>query len=172
MRKTTCLAVLAALTLFGYAPQSKITELPLNTQNQPKPLEELDYLALTIWAEARGEGMQGMTQVGHVIRNRVEKGCFGGCTYRGVVTKPKQFSCWNPGDPNVKKLTLEYTGSLSSSTPDGKALIMAYAAARSVMSRKFDPTQGATHYHTVKVNPSWAKSLRKIATLGHHVFYA
>lgn len=143
----------------------------MTQQVQPKPLTDLDFLALTIWAEARGEGPAGMQQVGHVIRNRVEKGTFGGRTYQGVVTKRKQFSCWNPGDPNRSKLTLEHVEKLNPKTPDAKALVQAYAAARLVMSRKSDPTNGATHYHTTAVNPYWTADLKKVAQVGSHIFY-
>lgn len=143
----------------------------MTEQQKPKPLEELDYLALTIWAEARGEGTLGMQNVGHVIRNRVESGKFGGPTYQGVVTKPKQFSCWNPRDPNRKNLTIEFVEGMKPGTPDQRAMVQAYAIARQVMNRAADPTAGATHYHTKKVNPVWAQNLRKIAVVGNHIFY-
>jgi spore germination cell wall hydrolase CwlJ-like protein len=32
-------------------------------------------------------------------------------------------------------------------------------------------TRGATHYHTTKVSPYWAKKLQKITTIKNHIFY-
>jgi len=34
---------------------------------------DLDQVALTVWAEARGESVEGQKAVIHVIRNRYEK---------------------------------------------------------------------------------------------------
>ena len=35
-----------------------------------------------------------------------------------------------------------------------------------------DVTHGATHYfNPKKANPSWAKKMKKTATIGHHDFY-
>ena len=34
--------------------------------------KDIDVLARTIWAEARGEGVAGQVAVGRCIRNRVE----------------------------------------------------------------------------------------------------
>lgn len=34
--------------------------------------QDVDVLARTIWAEARGEGVSGQVAVGRCIRNRVE----------------------------------------------------------------------------------------------------
>ena len=38
----------------------------------PKRFTDVMYVAKTIWAEARGEGREGMRLVAWVIRNRVE----------------------------------------------------------------------------------------------------
>ena len=32
-------------------------------------------------------------------------------------------------------------------------------------------TNGATHYHTLKVNPYWAKSYEKTVVIENHIFY-
>jgi len=32
-------------------------------------------------------------------------------------------------------------------------------------------TEGATHYHTISIEPYWASSLNQIGTIGSHIFY-
>ena len=169
MKKRTGLAIFAAMMLCGYVttPRTPLMETELT---QPIPLTELDYLALTVWAEARGEGVQGMTHVASVIMNRVKSGKFGGHTIQGVVTKKKQFSCWNPGDPNRSKLTIEHMNSLPQNSPDGKAWVHAVMAARLATTFKGDVTKGALYYHTHAVNPSWAAKMQTTAIIGNHVF--
>ena len=34
-----------------------------------------------------------------------------------------------------------------------------------------DITEGATHYHSVYVNPYWADSLNETVTINEHIFY-
>lgn len=73
--------------------------------------QDIDVLARTIWAEARGEGMAGQVAVGWAIRNRVDadlghdgKADWWGEGYVGVCKAPWQFSCWNKNDPNLAYL--------------------------------------------------------------------
>lgn len=35
----------------------------------------------------------------------------------------------------------------------------------------YAPVGLATHYHTIQVNPYWAKSLNRVTTIGAHIFY-
>jgi len=71
------------------------------------PEHEIEYLAKTIFGEARDQPEVGQIAVGHVILNRVraasnlppsEKSAWGGDSIQGVVTCPHQFECWNKGD--------------------------------------------------------------------------
>ena len=34
-----------------------------------------------------------------------------------------------------------------------------------------DVTNGATHYHSVSVQPYWSKSMKVTAKIGNHIFY-
>src|SRR5215468_10322728 len=77
---------------------------------------EIDTVARTVWAEARGEGVAGMTAVACVIMNRARIASqykqdhgrphplFGDGTLASCCTHPWQFSCWNENDPNRQKL--------------------------------------------------------------------
>lgn len=123
---------------------------------------QVDYMARTIYGEARGEGMQGMQAVGNVIMNRVKQGGWYGASVKDVVLKPYQFSCWNEGDPNRQKILNATDAQL--------------ATARSIAEKIIDGilgdiTGGATHYHAKSINPYWAASMTKTVTIGNHIFY-
>jgi len=62
--------------------------------------QNVEYMARTLWGEARGESEEGQVAVGHVIKNRVEKKTWYGKTIKDVCLKKWQFSCWNENDPN------------------------------------------------------------------------
>lgn len=64
---------------------------------------DLQYLAKTMWAEARSEGRLGMLHVGSVILNRVKDKDFPK-TIRSVVLQDRQFSVWSPRNPNYRRL--------------------------------------------------------------------
>lgn len=136
--------------------------------------EDLTYLALTIWGEARGEGREGMRAVAHVIKNRRDSPNDRryGSTIRQVCTKPWQFSCWNANDPNSKKLDPAKMEALNPATPDGNSWRVAKQIAYSVLAGVLpDITNGATYYHTKAVDPSWDDDMKLVATVGRHLFY-
>lgn len=136
-----------------------------------------DILARTIWAEARGEGKHGMEAVAAVIMNRLtisrRKGghYWWGNDIIGICKAPWQFSCWNPGDPNLPKLL--HVG--QNDPVFASALRIARRAVNGLLD---DPTVdvntgvGATHYHHRSMQPKWARGHRPISSIGNHVFYA
>ncbi len=131
---------------------------------------EADILARTLWGEARGEGTQGMHAVANVILNRVAVAEKFGSFWWGndiiqVCQKPYQFSCWNRGDPNYKKLQRVDTTNLYFATAKRMAL-------RAQANTLEDITKGATHYHTKSIKPYWAKGRKPCAIIGNHVFYS
>lgn len=138
--------------------------------NPPPATEhDLDILAKTLWAEARGEGMAGMIAAGWTIRNRVDDGRFKswwGEGYAGVCQKPWQYSCWNKDDPNYQFL--------SGAKPiPQKQYLAAMEAAKAVIVGTVDPTGGATHYYSTSMQtpPKWAAAGRKTVQIGRHIFY-
>src|SRR5690606_17855731 len=67
----------------------------------------VDTLARTLWGEARGTGLLDMFGVAAVIRERyLRPGWWSKPSddWWSVCRNPYQFSCWNQGDPNRKKL--------------------------------------------------------------------
>jgi len=117
------------------------------------------YLTLCIFYEARGESLEGKIAVGHVILNRSRER---GLTVEEIVKEPYQFSWYKPGiehkipqaaDGEVSEC-FEAVTMLWSEIMDGKNL------------------KGANHYfNPSKVNPSWAKSMLHITTIGNHKFF-
>lgn len=143
-------------------------------------LSDTDILTLTLFGECRGEPIDGQIAVGQVIRNRVRidigkdgKPDWWGEGYRGVCLAPKQFSCWNDGDPTQATLILE-TSRMRNGQESVQPTVMkqlqwiADGITRGVVN---DDLRGATHYHAESVSPSWAKAMIVVARKGHHIFY-
>ncbi len=130
--------------------------------------EQIDYMARTMWGEARGEGATGMRAVGHVIMNRVKAGSWYGATPKDVVLKKWQFSCWNADDPNRPKL-------LAVTTADSN-FALAQSLAKAIYAGTMpDITNGATNYlalGSLSKVPSWASKMTQVAEIGNHTFYA
>jgi len=129
----------------------------------------IETLARTIYGEARGENVRGKEAVAAVIINRVRLakrrgGYWWGNDIEGICRRPWQFSCWNEGDPNRRKV--EAVG------PDNKVFQSCIRIARRAAGGMLaDPTHGATHYHTLNANPPWARGRAPAAEIGRHVFY-
>jgi hypothetical protein len=127
---------------------------------------EVDVLARTIWAEARGEGETGMLAVANVIANRKRKQKWWGKTIREVCLKPSQFSCWNENDPNRRKLLDVKVGD--------PAFDKALKIAEQVINGEVgDNTMGATYYYarSMRIAPKWAQGHLPCAQIGNHIFF-
>lgn len=136
--------------------------------------EDLEVVAKTVWAEARGEGVTGMLCVAYVIKNRLESGLWGK-TYEDVCKAPYQFSCWLREDSNRKALD-----NWSWQSKDPSQVFALGSTTSALFEMAPDPTLGATHYHTTaKPNwlpnviwpPKWAVAMGKPVIIGHHSFY-
>lgn len=121
-------------------------------------LEDLLIAARTVYGEARGEPFEGQRAVAHVILNRAkEEGGIARACLRAW-----QFSCWNPDDANfqlIQKVAL-----------DDKRFCLAL---RAVLEAFVEPdfTQGARHYHTRQVQPSWSRGRTPDLMIGNHLFF-
>jgi N-acetylmuramoyl-L-alanine amidase len=130
----------------------------------------VDMVARTIWGEARGEGPAGMLAVACVIRNRVhDPRSRWGRDWRTVCRAERQFSCWNPGDPNRAKLE-----AVTRADPAFKEALE--IAERVVGEHEHDITGGATHYCSIKLlesnrRPEWAKGREPHWKHGGHAFF-
>lgn len=118
-----------------------------------------ETVAITILAEARGEGEKGMYAVACVIAQRsfdrhisADKVC----------TQKWQFSCWNANDPQRNKLH-----SLLK-LPEAK-YAMKLAESLNTLDRSY--IGFANHYHTSAVTPSWSKGKTPVRVIGNHKFF-
>jgi len=121
--------------------------------------KEVTVIALTILAEARGEGEAGMYAVGAVISQRAIQRKQ---TPTEVCLARKQFSCWNGKSVNDLKHLLE--------VPQAEYAI---SVARNIKTLSRDYVGYADHYHAtwMKKKPYWAKSYKPVKRIGQHLFY-
>ena len=160
--------------------------------------QNLELLRQTIWGEARQFDSKSMVAIGSVILNRVHDtshhNLFGGNTLKDIILKGKQFSCWNPTDPNYKlaqKMKMYDHVIKTQQTPNNedfrswlkkfentgdyidykKWLESMRVAQELLMGKLQDPTHGATYYHTKDVHPIWRNKLQRLGSIGSHIFY-
>jgi hypothetical protein len=132
----------------------------VNKWRQMADEEAFNWLARSIFFEARGEPIAGQIAVAMTIFNRVQNHRFPD-SVPAVVRQHKQFSWYQDGysnrptdhDPQVWRETLRLTRAL-------------------VHSPVQDPTNGALFYHADYVDPRWSDRLDRLATIGQHHFYA
>ena len=128
-----------------------------------------ELVTRVVWAEARGEPIEGMVAVANVIKNRTKNPDRYSQGWRGVCLKPKQFSCLNEGDPNrVQIFNLGMSGEYPL-----KAYRECQWAVVGVMEGWLkDNTKGSDHYYSTSLMtaPYWAKDMKVFKQIGDHVF--
>ena len=136
-------------------------------------LSDDQYLALTLYGEARGESVVGKIAVASVIRNRLHTGRWG-TNYASVVLAPKQFSCWNLDDPNLAILRqLGNELSTGVTTTDAALRECLWVADGTVRTMFASIVADAMHYYAVSLShaPAWAGTGTLVETIGGHAFY-
>ncbi len=134
---------------------------------------DLDTLTRTLYGEARGECVEGQIGVIHVILNRLRqpgwwsrhRDSIPDDTIAAVCRDPWQFSCWNPNDPNLPKLTAVGKGDLV------YRRLCDLVEAVVIEGAHPDPTRGATHYKVRAWPARWAENRTPVASIGVHDFY-
>lgn len=121
-------------------------------------IEDVLIAARTVFGEARGEPYEGQKAVAHVILNRARKEG----SVAAVCLRPKQFSCWNVGDPTRERMV-----TVTTDDPKFRTAIRAFLDAVD----ELDFTGGATHYATLVTYPTWAKDKIPDFILGNHKFF-
>ena len=130
--------------------------------------EALVCLALNVYHEARNQPSIGQLAVAQVVMNRVADDRFPddvcSVVYQGrhwmdnPVRNRCQFSWYCDGKSDQPKDLYAWEHSLD----------IAEIAIRGHTEGFLD---GATHYHTTEVSPSWASHKRYIVRINDHVFY-
>ncbi len=122
-----------------------------------------ECLAQAVWYEAASESEAGQRAVAQVVLNRVAHPSWPssvcGVVYQG---SERRTGC---------QFTFTCDGSLAR-RPSGLSWARAQrVAADALAGTVYAPVGHATHYHTLWVNPYWAKTLDHIGTIGAHRFY-
>lgn len=125
--------------------------------------EAWSCLAQALYFEARGESVAGIFAVAEVILNRVDSALYPdtvcGVVHQGTGRRYQcqfTYTCDGKSDAIRETRAYERVGKI--------AAIMLAGTERTL-------TEGATHYHTTSVNPSWARKFPKTTKIGVHVFY-
>ncbi|MBL4933859.1 cell wall hydrolase [Clostridium paridis] len=116
--------------------------------------EDIDLMAMVVYAESKGEPLEGKIAVASVILNRVTNPKFPR-TIEGVIKQKNAFSCVKGGTINV--------------TPDKDSYTAVYEAIRGV-----DPTNDALFFYNPVISTSnWMKNIekKKVKNIGNHVFF-
>ncbi|MFA7099344.1 MAG: cell wall hydrolase [Eubacteriales bacterium] len=136
------------------------------------PLTDEKILAICIWGEARGEPFEAKLAVASVIKERVRRGGWYGKGYHGVILKDKQFSCFNPFDPNfIKMIDLVYNFDEENNKEKNKVVWECYKIAKGIITGNIKPNIVATNYLSIYCDVCWENKLKKVATIGRHDFY-
>ncbi|MGE0611428.1 MAG: cell wall hydrolase [Hyphomicrobiales bacterium] len=121
-------------------------------------------LATAIYFEARGEPVGGQKAVAQVVMNRVRSPEYPdticGVVYQGQHRRTGcQFSFTCDGKADVAKDEIRWQ--------------MAMELARKVTSNEvwLEDIGHATHYHANYVSPRWIREMKRIQTIGAHIFY-
>lgn len=118
--------------------------------------KQVECLAQNVYHEARGEEKQGKIAVAAVTMNRVHHRAWGRdvCS---VVWEDSAFS-WTL---DRSLWDIKETKSYAQAVDVARAVYYGVEA---------DPTGGATHYHTINVNPYWSASGVEKMRIGAHIF--
>jgi len=130
-------------------------------------------LAQNIYFEAGNQPLAGKIAVSQVVLNRLEHSSYPG-TVCGVVYDAKYFENWRGNMvPRRNQCQFSWFCDGKSDEPlDTKTWMESLTVARDVMDGFYgDITEGATHYHSVYVNPYWADSLNETVVINEHIFY-
>lgn len=154
----------SARALAGAAGKSSLSFAALDALPETTGGKDWECLAEAIYFESRGEPLSGQIAVAEVILNRVDSPAYPktvcGVTRQGVGTAGRacQFSYACDGRSDV----------MNSAQPRDRARKLATLM---LAGRERTVTDGATHFHTTAVRPSWSRKLTRVAKVGHHVFY-
>lgn len=157
----------AVLLVFGFGLHSMFARheraLKLARETERKNLE---CLAKNVYYEARGEPPEGQYAVAEVTMNRRASRRYP-ATVCAVVYEKR----WDA-------IRMRYVGAFSWTEfyavpePAGEAWAFAQKVAADVYYERAPArVEGATYYHATYINPSWARTQKRVTQIGRHVFY-
>jgi len=113
--------------------------------------KELTCLSAAIHYESSIEPEKGKAAVAHVIVNRTKHKKYPS-TVCDVLREPGQFQWFSPSKIHYVKETSQIAHDV-------------------LVGKLKDPTNGATHFHNLKVKPNWSRVLDFKVQIGSHKFY-
>lgn len=138
-------------------PAADLATLVVDMRSSDAGSRELECLAVGIYYEAKSESLAGQLAVGKVIANRANsKGRFPP-SYCGVLFQRSQFSFIRGRSlPSVPRASRQWQ--------------TAVAVAKIVdQDLKDSAAENALFFHARHVSPGWR--LKRVATIGNHIFY-
>ena len=122
-----------------------------------------------------GQGLAGQLAVVSVTINRVNDKRFPN-TICGVVYEGPHRPSWKDETvmiPVRHRCQFSWFCDGKSDEPlDTDTFYESYVIAQDVLMGKYpDITEGATHYHSIMVEPYWAETLNETVQIQHHIFY-
>ncbi|MEO8756740.1 MAG: cell wall hydrolase, partial [Devosia sp.] len=139
-------------------------DLNVDKYGGPVSTKDLNCMAQAIYFEARGEAYRGQVAVGQVVMNRLHHPIY-----------PKdicQVVFQNQQMHNACQFSFACDG-IPETINDQKSWKQAEEIAKGVINGSLYLTEvgKATHYHANYVYPAWAPRLKRVAKIGHHIFY-
>jgi spore germination cell wall hydrolase CwlJ-like protein len=148
--------------LLGAAAQTEgLTEAWLLAQPVPQGDGEWQCLTEALYFEARGESLEGQVAVAEVILNRADSPLYphsvcGVVKQRGGGGCQFSYVCDGRTDKMREVEAADLAGRIARAMLDDAPRVL---------------TEGATHFHTKGVRPSWSKRFSHTASIGAHFFY-
>ena len=123
--------------------------------------DQWQCLAQALYFEARGESVKGQFAVAEVVLNRVDSGLYPRSVC-GVVHQGSRYSC---------QFSFVCDGYSDKIREQGAWAQVAKVARLMIDGAPRALTDGATHFRTGAVMPSWARRFPQTAKIGAHYFY-
>ena len=130
-------------------------------------------LAKNIYFEAGNQPLAGKVAVAQVVINRMEHSSYPKDVC-GVVYQAKWRTNWKGIEVPVRNMCQFswFCDGKSDEPLDTDTFYESYVIAQDVIMGKYpDITEGATHYHSIMVEPYWAETLNETVQIQHHIFY-
>jgi spore germination cell wall hydrolase CwlJ-like protein len=138
-------------------------------------LNDTQLMALTMWAEARGESREGRIGVGSTILERVDHREWDGKTIREVCLWPYQFSCYLSNDPNYPHL-VNISNDFDAALQRFAALRECYDIADGMITGRIARNTTAMQYLNPQVagetKKKWlASGMKSVLIIGRHEWF-
>ena len=131
-------------------------------------------LAQNIYFESANQPLVGKIAVAQVVMNRMALPSYPH-TVCGVVYQSKHWRTnWKGNQVPVRnKCQFSwYCDGKSDMPTDSATWILSMEVAREVISGRYHGiVEGASHYHSTRVDPYWSDSLTEMVTIDQHIFY-